>query len=288
MRCPRCRKPFQTRAAAAPGGAPPPPGPCRLDVGAATSRGRVRDRNEDSLLVQRLNWTHKDQHHELALLVIADGMGGYAAGDRASGMVVRTVGNVLTPLLTGILHGAYEQATARDLANAVEAALKESNRVIRRYGLSDASCRGMGATAVVALVRDGLAVIGHIGDTRVYHFRAGKLTQVTRDQTLVARMVELGQLTEKEAQHHRARSEVTQAIGLRPYLEPGRYQLQLARGDWLIAACDGLHIELEHKFIQEAVRRSAASGVQLADQLVNLADRHGGSDNTTVIAAYCF
>src|SRR5262249_48306857 len=114
------------------------------------------------------------------------------------------------------------------------------------------------------------------------------LTQVTRDQTLVARMVELGQLTPKEATRHPARNEVTQAIGLRAFLEPARYQLQLARGDWLVAACDGLPTELEDKDIPGAIKRSAPSGAQLAEQLVSLADKHGGSDNISVVAAYCY
>jgi protein phosphatase len=284
LRCPGCKKPFQTRAAAP----SPPPGLCRLDVGAATSKGRVRDRNEDSLLVQRLNWIHQDQRNELALLVVADGMGGRAGGDRASGVVVRTMGHLLTPLLSGILSGTYEQATANDLANAVESALQEANRMVRRQSHGDAACRGMAATAVVALVRNGLAVVGHVGDARAYHVRAGKLTQLTRDQTLVSRMVELGQLTEKEALRHPSRNEVAQAVGLRPELTPGRSQVQLTRGDWLLLACDGLHTEVEDKVLEETIRRSPASGVQLAEQLVALADRHGGSDNTSVIAAYCF
>src|SRR5262249_14599967 len=111
--------------------------------------------------------------------------------------------------------------------------------------------------------------------------------QVTRDQTLVERMVELGQLTPQEALAHPARSEVLQAIGNCADIAPAAYQLQLIAGDWLIIACDGLHTHVKAAQLQETSGKAAAASV-LAQQLVDLANQGGGTDNCTVVAVRCY
>jgi protein phosphatase len=146
----------------------------------------------------------------------------------------------------------------------------------------------MGATAAVLLVYDGQVAISHVGDTRVYHFRNDKLTQVTRDQTLVQRMVDLGQLSQQEALTHPARNEVTSAVGKFADLQPVPYQLKLAPGDWLVVACDGLHAHVDADSLQELIRDAVPSASYLANHLVELADRAGGSDNCTVVALRCY
>jgi protein phosphatase len=118
----------------------------------------------------------------------------------------------------------------------------------------------------------------------VYHRRGDRLTQVTRDQTLVARMVELGQLSPQEALTHPSRNEVTDAIGRRFDLKPARYEVKLAPGDWLIVACDGLHAHVDDRLLDETIRKSAPSAAYLAHHLVDLANQRGGSDNCTVVA----
>jgi len=248
----------------------------------------VRDRNEDSLFVQQLSWISSDQRHEIALIVVADGMGGYEAGDRASCLVIRTMGTVLAPLLNGALNGKFKDTTAPDLIETIEYAMKEANATVHRRAKNDPACKGMGATVAVVLVWDGQALIGHVGDCRVYHQRSGKLLQITRDQTLVARMVELGKLTPQEALNHPAKNEVSQAVGKRTDIEPARYGLKLVRGDWLLVACDGLHAHVDNGTIEAAVDKAALAAAPLADHLVELANQRGGSDNCTVVAAYCF
>ena len=284
VRCHRCKQAFTTRVVPAPSAGS---ASVRLDIGAATSRGKVRDRNEDSFLIQRSCWCNKDQRHEAALLVVADGMGGHQSGDRASGLVIRTMGRVLNPLLDGYLSGQFEKASPADLTNAIDVAIKESNRVVRRASGTAKGRNVMGCAVGMGLVWDGSVFIGHVGDCRAYHQRGGKLAQITTDQTLVMRMVELGQLSLKEAKTHKARTEVTQAIGLRAELKPARHQLTLARNDWLLIACDGLHTHVEDDKIQDVVRRSGAA-TQLAEHLVDLAEKGGGSDNITVIAVRCY
>jgi protein phosphatase len=281
VRCPHCQAVFTVRAPQQ-----APTGPPRLEIGSATSPGRQRDRNEDSFLVQHLAWSNLDARHDVALLLVADGMGGAASGDRASGLVVRTLGAALAPLLASALSG-QARGPAAVQPDTLENALREANTVVYREARADPACKGMGATAVVALVWDTQVLIGNVGDARVYHQRAGKLTQVTRDQTLVARMVELGHLTPAQALVHPSRNEVTQAVGLHAAVEPARARLQLVAGDWLVLACDGLHAHVDATAMQELIARGPQSAAALALELVEAADRGGGSDNTTVIAVRC-
>src|SRR5262249_32272967 len=138
----------------------------RLDVGAATSAGRVRKRNEDSFLVQQLAWSNLDERHDIALVVVADGMGGHDAGDRASGVTIRTLGSCLAALLGGALSGQLKAPAPHVLAETLHYALQEANREVYRQGQSDPACRSMGATAAAMLVWDGLALLGHVGDCR--------------------------------------------------------------------------------------------------------------------------
>jgi len=105
-------------------------GVIRLDIGAATSPGRVRSRNEDSYLVQQFSWANLDQRHEVALVVVADGLGGHQAGDQASGLVIRTIGSSLAALLTGALSGQVKDASAATLAHAIQAGVRKANRVV--------------------------------------------------------------------------------------------------------------------------------------------------------------
>jgi protein phosphatase len=280
VQCAFCERQFTARA--------PATGPVRLDIGSATSAGRVRKRNEDSFLVQHLVWSNLDERREAALLVVADGLGGHAAGDRASGLVIRLLGNSLTPVLASALATPFKDAAAANVPASITSALQEANRTILQQGKSDPACKGMGATAAVVLIWDGLAVIGHVGDCRVYHQQAGRLTQVTQDQTLVARMVALGRLTPQEAQVHPSRNEVAQAIGRQPDLEPGAYQVKLAAGDWLLAACDGLQAHLDAAGLQQEVGQSAPVAAGLAQRLVDLANQRGGSDNCTALAVRCY
>jgi protein phosphatase len=263
----------------------PLPGAFRLDIGGATSSGCVRPRNEDSLLIQHLAWSNLDQRHEAAVLVVADGMGGYDAGDQASALVIRTLGGSLAGLLAECLTG---QLKADAVPGRIDLALKAANKAVHARGQADPGCKGMGATAAVAFVHDGRVHVGHVGDCRVYHYHEGKLAQVTKDQTLVARMVELGQLSPQEALAHPKRNEVTQALGRPTELKPAGHQVKLCPGDWLIAACDGLHAHVGEEQLAKVVACAPPSAGALAHYLVDLANEGGGSDNCTVVAVRCY
>jgi len=261
---------------------------CRLEIGGATSAGRVRDRNEDSFLIQHVALSALNSRHEVAVLVVADGMGGHGAGDRASDLVVRTVGASLAGFIAGAWPGTGQEPSLPSLANQVEAALKAAHREVLAQSQKEPACRDMGATAAVVLVWEATALIGHVGDCRVYHLHQDKLTQVTRDQTLVARMVELGKLTPEEAMTHPQRNEVTQAVGRAPELRPAAHQVRLVAGDRLIIACDGLHAHVDERMLADAILEAGPSASSLASYLVELADEGGGSDNCTVVVVRCY
>jgi serine/threonine protein phosphatase PrpC len=260
----------------------------RLDVGAATSVGRVRERNEDSFLVQHLTWSNLDERHEAALLVVADGMGGYDAGDRASDLVIRTLNASVAPLLAGAMNSKLTDAAGGALMSALTDGLRDANRVVFQKGQTDRTCKGMGATGAVALVWDDTAFIAHVGDARVYHHSGGRVKQVTKDQTLVTRMVEMGTLSPQEALTHPKRNEVTQAIGKQADLSPGEYRVSLSRGDWLLVACDGLHAHVEGNELETRIARAPAAAAVFAEQLVEEVNRRGGSDNVTVVVVRCY
>lgn len=260
----------------------------RLDIGGATSTGMVRKRNEDSFLVHHLAWSNLDSRREIALIVVADGMGGHDAGDKASQIAIQTIGAGLASLLTNALTGQVKDASVSTLAQAIEAAIKGANQTVHRRAQSDPGCRGMGTTGAVVLIWEGQAVIGHVGDCRVYGVRGGKVNQLTKDQTLVEKMVRLGQLRPDEAANHPARNEVAQAIGRQPDVEPAICQLKLLTGDWLLVACDGLHAHVDTAQLEKAIREAPPSGAHLSHQLVDLANSRGGSDNCTVVAVRCY
>jgi protein phosphatase len=267
---------------------PPTAGALRLEVAGVTSVGRERSRNEDSFLVQHLTWSDLNENHQLALVIVADGMGGHAGGDQAARFALRTIGTTLTPQLTGALSTQQREVTRAGLADSIDSAIKEANRVVRQAAAADPRNKGMGATAAVVVIWNGRVVIGHVGDCRVYHYHAAQLEQVTYDQTLVNRMVELGQLTPNEAAAHPAGNKVLQAIGARAAIDPARYKLKLVPGDWLLVACDGLHGQVDDRTIQAAVSRAPPSAALLADRLVGLANQSGGADNCTVVAVRCY
>ncbi len=158
--------------------------------------------------------------------------------------------------------------------------LKEANRVVyeaSRHGLGG---RGMGCTAEIVLIDGRSVIVAHVGDSRVYHFSGNHLSQVTKDHTFVARMVELGHLTPEEAERHPRRAELQQAIGGRTEVIPDTIVFNFEPGDWILVCSDGLN-HLSHDVI-ESIFRDAPNAERAARRLVNLANVEGATDNVTV------
>lgn len=272
VRCPGCRVTFAIRPSVG----------HSLRLGNATSRGKVRERNEDSLFTQHLTWASQGSRHELLLAAVADGMGGHNAGDRAGAVAIGAIAKALAPRLGGLVAGEEAPPGPTAVVEMLDFALWEAHRAIARTAKIEPSCKGLGATAVAACVVNKTVAICHVGDCRAYHLRGGKLRCLTRDQTLAQRLVDLGQLGEEEASRHPSASEVTQALGRQFDLEPSRQSLELLAGDLLLLASDGLHAHVGEEEIRDLLSRSY-DPEWIAQALLDRAESAGGHDNCTVV-----
>lgn len=258
----------------------------RLDIGAGTTPGRVRDNNEDSFSVQQFTFANNSVIHNGALIVVADGMGGYEAGEKASGIAVEVITTQLLPHID-TWHKERDKHPPKFFEEKISQSFQEANRAILQASKTAGGVT-MGATAAVALVLDGKVFAGSVGDCRIYRFSGGTLQQISKDQTLVARMVELGQISEAEAENHPSSHEVTQALGKKERLESNTYQSNLRHGEWLIVACDGLHAHLSKTAMEEIFCAAPDSAIMVAHHLIDLTNYLGGSDNTTVVTVRCY
>jgi protein phosphatase len=213
-----------------------------------------------------------------ALYLVADGMGGAAAGELASEMAAVAIHAHLRehwaddPIIT-------EQRFAHHLREAVEAA----NAILYAYATDHPDVRGMGTTATVAGVWGDHLLLAQIGDSRGYLVRGGEARQLTRDQSLTQRLVEVGELTEEEAAASARRNIILQALGPDPRVSVDLSWQQLQRGDLLILCSDGLSSVVPRPMIAETAA-AEADPAALCQALVDLANTHGGPDNITVIA----
>jgi PPM family protein phosphatase len=225
-----------------------------VEVAGLTDTGRVREHNEDRLLMTG------------DALVVADGMGGHAAGEVAATIAVDHVGR------TG------RGAGAEDIVGAVG----DANTAIRERGAARPGERGMGTTLTVALVRDEALDVVHVGDSRGYLVRDGRIARLTDDHTLVAELHRRGALTDDEAESHPHRNVVTRALGAADSVTPDHVRLPLRAGDVVVVCSDGLSDGVPDEDIARAVAGSATLA-EAAEALVARANAAGGSDNITVV-----
>lgn len=225
--------------------------------GSRTDIGCLRDHNEDSLVVTP------------PLFAVADGMGGHAAGEVASEIAVR----VLSEL-------APEHPDVEALGRAIE----EANRAVIQAAREGRGRQGMGTTMTAAMLEGERLVIAQVGDSRAYLLHQGKLQQLTRDHSLMADMIEAGQLTPEEARTHPQRSVITRALGSDAHLHPDIYEINVETGDRLLICSDGLSGMIFDDQIENTLRR-VQDPQRCASQLVNEAIAAGGHDNVTVIVA---
>lgn len=223
--------------------------------GSRTEIGNVREHNEDSLTVLP------------PLFAVADGMGGHEAGEVASEITINTL-NDLAP----------QSADAETLARAVVAA----NLNVIKAPSQGVGREGMGTTLTAAILEKERLVIAQVGDSRAYLLHNGSLQQLTRDHSLMADMIEAGQLTEAEARVHPNRSVITRAIGSDPHMQPDLYELNVETGDRLLLCSDGICGMIEDHEIA-SIMRQAPSAQSCADQLVEAALAAGGFDNATAV-----
>jgi protein phosphatase len=227
-------------------------------VGFKTDPGRKRRLNEDAYVV------------EPPLFAVADGIGGAQAGEVASGLTVAALREG-----EGEGQGAGEQHLT-DL-------IQEANRRVYERANEDATAAGMGTTVTVALVEDGVVSIGHVGDSRAYLIRDGRLEQLTDDHTLVAELVRSGRLSPDEADVHPQRSVITRAIGTDPDVDVDTLRVETKPGDLFMLCSDGLSDMVSDSQILSIIEESRDNLKGAAQALVRAANKGGGDDNITVI-----
>ncbi len=276
----------------------------RLDIASWTSTGMVRSENEDAYAVLHATESQQDGLGEAALVLLCDGMGGYEAGEVAAALTIQTLRNELLQLppfhvfsgvspFPGDALSRADQEPVRtgptfeldSVKSAIRQALKTANyAVFRAARVPGSRRRGMGCTAEVVYLDGRHFVIGHVGDSRTYHLHHGRLVQLTRDQTLVNRLVELGTLSASEAEVHPRRNELQQAIGGQPDVEPALYHGVLEAGDWILVCSDGLTTHLPTRDLEQMLLKEATCAEMAARRLVNLSLILGATDNVTVVA----
>ncbi len=252
----------------------------RLRAAALTDVGRVREHNEDSVMALEYSRESMIEPSASYLYVVADGMGGAEAGEVASAIAVQAIRGYVES-------GLSSSANGGGAAELLAAALEEANSKIIEYVASRPESRGMGSTGVCALIRPPDAAVAWVGDSRAYLLDGQTLRQVTRDHSLVQRLVEIGQITAEEARTHEHKNVITRSLGARQSGPAGAesVSLKLKRGDKLMLCSDGLTAHVEDHQIQEILGRHH-DPFDAARELIVAANAGGGTDNITVVVVF--
>ncbi len=230
---------------------------CKTDIG-------QRLRNEDSYYIP--------SDDDLALISVADGMGGHNAGMIASALAVEEIA-------VSLRKGGMAPPGA-----LLEGALRYANSVIFRYAADNAGCRGMGTTITSALLFKNRYYAANVGDSRLYHFDGESLVQITRDHSYVAVLVASGEITREEASCHPKRNIITRALGTRVSEQIDIYECEWKHNDLLLLCTDGMHAAVDDKRMTEVIKESRRLD-DACDALVSLALKNGATDNITVVLA---
>jgi protein phosphatase len=248
----------------------------KIDFAEITDTGRVRDHNEDAI----------GTNPDIGLMVLADGMGGYNAGEVASGIAVQ----IVTEL-------ASEAAQREELTNVdphsglmrqsiiLRDAVYRSNKIIYQTAQSQTHCEGMGTTIVACMFYDDKVSIAHVGDSRAYRLRGGQFEQMTLDHSLLQELVDRGFYSHEEAQRSTNRNYVTRALGVEPTVEVEVHEYDVLPDDIYLLCSDGLPDMVEDEDIHLTISTFDASLDRVGQQLVDLANDHGGRDNVSVMLA---
>ena len=241
-----------------------------------TDTGRVREHNEDTIA-----WDAN-----LGLLVLADGMGGYNAGEVASGIAVKTIVNLVREALEREdLTAPDESAGLSRTAIILRDAIVRANKIIFQTARTQPNCEGMGTTVVGALFHDNRIIVAHVGDSRLYRLRGTGFEQVTLDHSLLQELVDRGFYSPEEAQRAANKNYVTRALGVESGVEVEIQEHPAQRGDVYMLCSDGLSDMVEDDDIHLTINTFGANLDTVAKQLVQLGNDNGGKDNISVLLA---
>ena len=246
-------------------------------LGRRTHVGKVRNLNEDSLFTLELNRIQQSISQPLGIFVIADGMGGHAAGEVASGTIVNTIAKKAA---TDLVLCQLMQDEARDCQKWLQEVVEAANAEV--YALRESSGTDMGSTLVAAILEGNLAYIAHVGDSRAYLINAQGIRRLTLDHSLVERLVATNQISREEARFHPQRNVIYRTIGDNSKIDVDVSATLLNVGDYLLLCSDGLSGMLDDPAIQKNVIEAAAPQAA-CDALVDAANAAGGDDNISIV-----
>ena len=245
-----------------------------LEITTCTDPGMVRSHNEDSVAADPAN----------GLVVLADGMGGYNAGEVASGMATTVIVTEMRQLLSGVRPHDVEQGSSEQVAaRLVREQVLKANTSIYQAAQSQPQYAGMGTTLVVCLFYDNRVLVAHLGDSRLYLQREGQFKQVTRDHSLLQEQIDSGIITVEQAKKAAHKNLVTKALGIDPMVEPEIHEYATKPGDIYLLCSDGLCDMVEDEDIGMTLEALGSNLKLAAQQLVQMANDNGGRDNVSVI-----
>lgn len=245
-----------------------------LEFATATDTGRVRSHNEDSI----------GTDVQIGLAVLADGMGGYNAGEVASGIAVAMLSIEMKQALARHRPGTTDAAAGEPMAVAlIRDNVAKANAAIYQTARSQAQYSGMGTTLVAALFFDNRVAVGHVGDSRLYRLRGASFEQVTRDHSLLQEQIDSGMITKEQARYSQNKNLVTRAVGIDPEVATEVHVYDVQPGDIYLLCSDGLADMVEDGDIHSTLEMLQPNLPLAATQLVQLANDNGGRDNVSVI-----
>ena len=248
----------------------------KLKFAEITDTGKVREHNEDAI----------GSDVDYGLMVLADGMGGYNAGEVASGIAVQTISELATEGADREHRHEVDPATGLMRQTIVlRDAVTRANKIIFQTAQSQTHCEGMGTTLVAAMFYDNKVSMAHVGDSRAYRLRGTKFEQLTLDHSLLQELVDRGFYSEEEAQRSTNRNYVTRALGVEPTVEVEVQEFDVLPNDVILLCSDGLPDMVEDEDIHLTISTFNASLDVVGQQLVKLSNEHGGRDNVSVILA---
>lgn len=244
-----------------------------LEIVARTDPGMVRSHNEDAVF--------SSAEHGLAIL--ADGMGGYNAGEVASGMATTLLASSLSVASSAKLQDVHRDTGKRVSHKYLTDEVAAANQAIFQAAQSQSQYAGMGTTLVMAWFYDNLVTVAHIGDSRLYRLRGDEFQQITRDHSLLQEQIDSGVISPEEAKFSQNKNLVTRALGVDPEVEAEIHDYDVEPGDIYLLCSDGLNDMVDDDEIAMTLQALSANLALAADQLVQMANDNGGKDNISVI-----
>ncbi len=245
-----------------------------LEIVRLTDVGQRRDHNEDAIA----------SDDSMGFVILADGMGGYKAGEVASEIAVLSITAELKEAMLDLRPGKIDpmlnmQAEAQLIMDAV----RNANEAIFNVSQTQPQCAGMGTTLVVGLFTNNKLLVGHIGDSRMYRYRQAQLTQITEDHSLLQEQIKSGLITAEQAKYSANKNLVTRALGIDPEVELELNEFDVAVDDIYLLCSDGLSDLVDDEIIQDTLNMLSSDLTETAHKLVQMANDNGGKDNISVI-----